>query len=129
MPSSITMVVLSGSESSCSRVRIRSAASGEARRGKPRSAEVCQCAREFDITYMNSYFFNMKTRVSERGQITIPKAVRERLGIRPGQVLARISHSLVKIRIFSLQDVNEPGERWRMVFVRANAPVWVLNDA
>ena len=43
--------------------------------------------------------------------------------------LARISHSLVKIRIFSLQDVNEPGERWRMVFVRANAPVWVLNDA
>ncbi len=29
----------------------------------------------------------MKTRVSERGQITIPKAIRERLGIRPGQVL------------------------------------------
>ncbi len=29
----------------------------------------------------------MKTRVSERGQITIPKAVRESLGIRPGQVL------------------------------------------
>jgi AbrB family looped-hinge helix DNA binding protein len=29
----------------------------------------------------------MKTRVTERGQITIPKAVRERLGIRPGQVL------------------------------------------
>ena len=29
----------------------------------------------------------MKTRVSERGQITIPKKVRERLGIRPGQEL------------------------------------------
>ena len=29
----------------------------------------------------------MKTRVSERGQITIPKRLRERLGIRPGQVL------------------------------------------
>lgn len=29
----------------------------------------------------------MKASVSERGQITIPKAVRERLGIRPGQVL------------------------------------------
>ena len=29
----------------------------------------------------------MKTKVSERGQITIPKAVRERLGMRPGQVL------------------------------------------
>ncbi len=29
----------------------------------------------------------MKTRVSEKGQITIPKPVRERLGIRPGQML------------------------------------------
>lgn len=29
----------------------------------------------------------MKVRVSERGQITIPKAVRQRLGIKPGQVL------------------------------------------
>jgi AbrB family looped-hinge helix DNA binding protein len=29
----------------------------------------------------------MKTRVSERGQITIPKPVRERLGIKPGQIL------------------------------------------
>jgi AbrB family looped-hinge helix DNA binding protein len=29
----------------------------------------------------------MKTRVSERGQITVPKAVRERLGLRPGDEL------------------------------------------
>ena len=29
----------------------------------------------------------MKTTVSERGQITIPKSLRDRLGIRPGQVL------------------------------------------
>ncbi|MCP9489184.1 MAG: AbrB/MazE/SpoVT family DNA-binding domain-containing protein [Solirubrobacteraceae bacterium MAG38_C4-C5] len=29
----------------------------------------------------------MKTTVSERGQITIPKGIRDRLGIRPGQVL------------------------------------------
>jgi AbrB family looped-hinge helix DNA binding protein len=29
----------------------------------------------------------MKSRVSERGQITIPKRLRERLGILPGQVL------------------------------------------
>ncbi len=39
-------------------------------------------------------------------------------------VLARISHSLVKIGIFRSQNVNEPGERRRMVFVRANALVW-----
>lgn len=36
---------------------------------------------------MNSYYENMKTKVSERGQVTIPKKLRKRLGIRPGQVL------------------------------------------
>lgn len=29
----------------------------------------------------------MKAKVAERGQVTIPKALRERLGIRPGTVL------------------------------------------
>ena len=29
----------------------------------------------------------MKSRVTDRGQITIPKRLRERLGIRPGQIL------------------------------------------
>jgi antitoxin PrlF len=29
----------------------------------------------------------MKSRVSERGQVTIPKSLRDRLGIAPGQVL------------------------------------------
>lgn len=29
----------------------------------------------------------MKSVVSERGQVTIPKALRDRLGIRPGEVL------------------------------------------
>ncbi|MBF0623831.1 MAG: AbrB/MazE/SpoVT family DNA-binding domain-containing protein [Magnetococcales bacterium] len=29
----------------------------------------------------------MKARVAERGQVTIPKALREQLGIRPGAVL------------------------------------------
>ena len=36
---------------------------------------------------MNNYNNGMKTIVSEKGQITIPKTLRERLGIRPGQVL------------------------------------------
>lgn len=29
----------------------------------------------------------MRSRVSERGQITIPKSLRDRLGIKPGEVL------------------------------------------
>jgi antitoxin PrlF len=36
---------------------------------------------------MNPYHRGMKTTVSEKGQITIPKAVRTKLGIRPGTVL------------------------------------------
>jgi len=36
---------------------------------------------------MKSYCNYMKGLVSERGQIVIPKALRDRLGIRPGQVL------------------------------------------
>lgn len=28
-----------------------------------------------------------RSRVSEKGQVTIPKAIRERLGIRPGELL------------------------------------------
>lgn len=35
----------------------------------------------------NSYSEGMKATVSEKGQVTIPKALRNRLGIRPGAVL------------------------------------------
>lgn len=34
----------------------------------------------------------MNSRVGERGQITIPKVLRTRLGIRPGQVVAFEEH-------------------------------------
>ena len=48
------------------------------------------CEKSFvslDIIGMNSYHVSMKTTVSEKGQITIPKPLRVRLGIRSGQVL------------------------------------------
>ena len=40
-----------------------------------------------DQTGMNHYFFGMKATVSEKGQVTIPKPLRTRLGIRPGAIL------------------------------------------
>lgn len=36
---------------------------------------------------MNSYHIGMKSVVSEKGQVTIPKACRDRLGLRAGSVL------------------------------------------
>ncbi len=36
---------------------------------------------------MDSYYESMKSVVGERGQVTIPKALRESLGLRPGAEL------------------------------------------
>jgi antitoxin PrlF len=41
----------------------------------------------FDKGGRNLYYSCMKTTVSEKGQVTIPKPLRHRLGIRTGQVL------------------------------------------
>jgi antitoxin PrlF len=32
-------------------------------------------------------WYDMRTKISEKGQITVPKALRDRLGIRPGDEL------------------------------------------
>ena len=42
---------------------------------------------KFDFDSWNSYCLGMKSTVSEKGQVTIPKAVRDRLGLKPGQVI------------------------------------------
>jgi len=55
-------------------------------------------------TNTNSYNMSMKTRVTERGQITIPKDVRERLGIRPGQVLEVREEDGRIVAVKSLQE-------------------------
>ena len=46
----------------------------------------------FDERDMNTYTVDMKSRVGERGQITIPKTMRDRLGIRSGQEIEFEEH-------------------------------------
>jgi len=54
---------------------------------------------------------SMKTTVSEKGQITIPKAVRDKLGIIPGTVLEvdSIDGKLVAVK----KEVNDVLLKWR----------------
>jgi antitoxin PrlF len=53
----------------------------------------------------------MKTIVSEKGQITIPKAVRDRLGIVPGTVLdvESVEGRLVAVK----RETGDPILKWR----------------
>ena len=60
---------------------------------------------------MKSYHRGMKAIVSEKGQITIPKAVRESLGIRQGTILeiAAVGGKMVAIK--KIHD--DAFSRWR----------------
>lgn len=60
---------------------------------------------------MNSYSESMKTVVSERGQITLPKAVRTSLGIRPGATLD-VAIEDGHITIYK-RDEGDPIHTWR----------------
>lgn len=44
-------------------------------------------AGRLDEPGRNDYHSSMKSAVSEKGQVTIPKTVRERLGLRPGTLI------------------------------------------
>ncbi len=57
----------------------------------------------------------MKAKVAERGQITIPKSLRERLGIKPGTVLdfEESEGRLVAVKAVSADPVNQSAGRNR----------------
>lgn len=50
----------------------------------------------------------MKAKVAERGQVTIPKKLREKLGLRPGTILdfSDIEGKLVAVKSTALDDVD-----------------------
>jgi AbrB family looped-hinge helix DNA binding protein len=58
---------------------------------------------------MISYITDMKSRVTERGQVTIPKSLRERLGIQPGQVVefSELDGSIVLRRTTTEHPVDQ----------------------
>jgi AbrB family looped-hinge helix DNA binding protein len=60
---------------------------------------------------MNTYIESMKTTVSERGQITLPKSVRTSLGIRPGTV---IDISIAEGKFIGVKkEAEDPFQKWR----------------
>jgi antitoxin PrlF len=59
----------------------------------------------FDICGRNSYRLSMKAVVSEKGQVTIPKALRLRLGIKTGQVL-ELTEDSGHILVFKADEID-----------------------
>ena len=59
---------------------------------------------------MNSYYLCMNAIVSEKGQVTIPKKIRERLGIYPGVVLA--FHEEEGKLVARKKLAEDPFEKW-----------------
>jgi len=49
-----------------------------------------------------------KSRVTSKFQVTIPKEVREKLGMRPGEVVSVESHSEEEIVVRRFRRVKEP---------------------
>jgi len=64
----------------------RSTATYSAWRGAHEGAGPVEAA-DLDRSCRNSYSLGMKATVSEKGQVTIPKPLRAKLGIRPGSVM------------------------------------------
>mgnify|MGYP005646008533 CR=1 FL=1 len=61
------------------------------------------------ISYNSDQEGDMTAKVAERGQVTIPKSLRDRLGIRPGTVLEFTEEGgrLVAVKVEALDPVDQ----------------------
>lgn len=65
----------------------------------------------FDNILISAYFFRMKCALGERGQVTIPKAVRRELGLQPGMQLdVTVENGVVMLRRPSIDAALEVWE-------------------
>ncbi len=73
---------------------------------------------------MNSYSVSMKTRVSEKGQVTIPKKLRDQLGIQVGDELDfEVEHGrLVAAKLVEQDPLDAV---WGTVDIGMSADEWV----
>ena len=62
----------------------------------------------------------MKARVTERGQVTIPKPLRERLGLKPGTTL-KVSEERGRLIAVKSESVDPVGEVYGCLGKRINA--------
>ena len=80
--------------------------------GKATAAEIPMNLTVFPcIKSRNYYFLSMNVIVSEKGQVTIPKELRDKLGLRTGSVLQfSDENGILKARKFQQQD---PIRKWQ----------------
>lgn len=59
--------------------------------------------------YILSYMKSMQARVADRGQVTIPKRLRDRLGVKPGTVLefSEENGRLIAVKSGGLDPISE----------------------
>ena len=75
---------------------------------------------------MNPYYLDMKSRIGERGQVTIPKSMRERLGLQSGEEVEFEEHE--DFLVVRKTDSRDALERLRgLVVLRGSVDDYLLS--
>ena len=108
--------ILSGASSKQERGRLSAQDRVQAKLRELNGLGHAACGRELfarplniDLRGRNSYSSGMKTTISEKGQITIPKAIREQAGIKPGQLVTfLVKHGVIHlVPVLSIEELQD----------------------